>query len=225
MRRIIKIAAIVSLIMACITVNALANAIQTLSTNYHVWGAAACDGEYCSPEQKYFDESSSGNPISGSAAAFFAGSAGQASGTINMFNANLDAWANDRDYCIGWSAATLEAIWLFKTASPVLEIALSVLLEHMYDSLEFSLLDVDSNQVLFTAEKLPGQTDYPNIYNTRVNVDSSHIFQYRIYSDVYCYPSGGSTIASSIRVPEPATILLLGLGLIGLAGIRRKIKK
>ena len=81
---------------------------------------------------------------------------------------------------------------------------------------------VNGNYTELTDTTPNGPTTQSGTFTISLHANDDVGFYVETYDN--WYGRGRLTIAAA-RVPEPATILLLGLGLMGIAGIRKKIKK
>lgn len=248
MKKLLIIGALLSLM----TVNpGQASTVDVLSYNYHVWGEWLewdwPSGELFTLGGNFDVSKTDGTPLSHSVETGLG--LAWASTSIDLFHLYLDGYARSLmpyetdsgslpidlppdapDLIMIGSSLSIyaDAIWNLRTESKALKINIDWPFFMGWPGevgLAMSLTDLNTSTVVLTkSESDDWWGDGPYTFNAPV--DPSHDYEFRLYGWGICWDGAGPSmdIKADIIAPESTTILLLGLGLVGLAGVRRGFK-
>ena len=214
-----------------IALNAMAYPVEVISSSSHVWGNY--HGEYFDDnlQQMLKQDNSYDNvgiaPQSGGVSIYYEGTNLHAFSKANLFDISVDARAMGSWSYESSSGAYAQSDTTFRPLDNFNTLDFTYKATDTWSWFNGSLVDVTDNVVIWDL-LLNGQDAYFGGVDTiNYAFQSDHLYSVHLYGNV-----GANADATAATfgfkdlkaVPEPATMLLLCLGLIGLVGMKRNFK-
>jgi hypothetical protein len=219
------------------TAQAQVSGVAMISENYHIWGVWTqqwfnSDDHSSGSNSGSFDTSSSdGTPISISVASSpYQYSTAGASIDLLSYSLGMSEppWGGvPIDFTGSHMGISADATWRFQP----LNTSLFLGLDGSYDSgwpncdhFQISLTDLSASTSLLSMDV---SSPMPQHQTYNFTVDLSHEYEFRIFgwAGADDHSTTNFTATATISAPESSALFLLGPGLIGVALLRRKVKK